>query len=87
MTHLWSNDSTPIIEAINLVDAPDFSDCAAWEVLLSVWKQIYCFPNGGSFNDVSETVGLYWHRHGCIDRDGIVVVSLSRISVALRFFK
>ena len=60
MTHYCSNDPIPRIKSITIVNACDFSHFVAWENFPSIWKQIYYFPDGGSFSNDVLVEGLFW---------------------------
>ena len=61
MTHYCSNYSIERIVSITLVNALDWTQCAAWTVFLSVWEQIYSFPWGGSLWCVILVVLFFWN--------------------------
>ena len=61
MTHYCSNYSIERIVSITLVNALDWTQCAAWTVFLSVWEQIYSFPWGGSLWCVILVVLFVWN--------------------------
>ena len=62
MTHCCSNYSISRVKSINLVNDFYLAQWYAWDDLPSIWKQIYYFPFGGSFNDVINAEELIWHR-------------------------
>ena len=75
MTHCCSSDSISRNKSNTLVDARDLSHYAAWAYFLSIWKQRYSFPYGGSFDNDVEVEELIWHRWVCtLGWLGLVVV-------------
>ena len=82
-----SNDLIFIIESITLVNARDLAHSDYWEVLPSIWKQRYYFPDGGKFDGVVKVEERFWRRRGWIlGWTGVVVVGLSGISGVMWFF-
>ena len=64
MTHWCSNSSMDRIFLLNLVGGIGLAHWEARSVQLLVWKHIYSFPDGGSFNDVVWFEELYIHWCG-----------------------